>query len=643
MNRTLISLAILKANWDVRKHDYIDNFVCLLGALLNRRKHEELKVETTKQEMLEEFGLDIPHYAMLTIMNRAAKRSLLNRENKLFYVNNQELPKYDREFAKADIERKFDCLCSAISSFGKNRYEIEPTREEIENAVIDFLKHYDLDILFAAKKNSVLPNLQSTIKLKHLISAFAIDASKNDLISYNMLVDLSIANALACSVLYSDTNTYTGKLRKLNLYIDTPLVMALLGFNGSFRQDAFIELLHTLQEENANLYILDTTKIETHNILTETFKSLDAGNIKWEHASTALRRCRDLGWTASDVEAKIVELDKLLSDFNIEECEVNTYLRDKAYQIDEDALKAKIVETYEKRGDNFVLTQRLESTIDRDVKVLSDVYRFRQGHRSRTLKECKELFVTSNTSLALASRLFELSENNDSTVIPSCLTDALVSTIIWIQSPQKVRSLNEKQFIANCYAYNEPSEQLVTRYLAEVEKMKSGGKITLDQYYLLRSHRVAMNLLEEKTLGDPDSINGETIDEIIFGIESAIKGKSAKELEEERQRHQDTKAILEQSEKTNRLISETISSKAQKVACVIGWILFGILTLIILIILGIAAFSECIAQPWGRSLTIGLGVVLTVLNLATGFNIWGVRTIVVKWLSLRINEWLIKK
>ena len=162
MNRTLISLAILKANWDVRKQDYIDNFVYLLGALLNRRKHEELKVEATKQEMLEVFGLDIPHYAMLTIMNRAAKRGLLNRENKLFYVNNQKLPEYDREFAKAEIERKFDCLCSAISSYGKNRYEIEPTREEIENAVIDFLKHYDLDILFAAKKNSVLPNLQST-------------------------------------------------------------------------------------------------------------------------------------------------------------------------------------------------------------------------------------------------------------------------------------------------------------------------------------------------------------------------------------------------------------------------------------------------------------------------------------------------
>ena len=491
---------------------------------------------------------------------------------------------------------------------------------------------------------SILPKVESTRKLKYLISAFTIYAHESEPILFRFLLDVSIGHALSGAILYSEMNSFSGKLKDLNIYIDTPLVFGLLGLSGDFKQKALIELIKILKEEKVNVFILETTRSEVDSILADCHLWLEKGNYDLEKSSKILRFCHRNGITASDIEGKILTLDDIFESFEIEQTVVPDHITNKEFQIDEVDLKKTIIRTY--RGiipDFNPKDYNKDATIERDVKVLSGIYRFRQGYKPKTIKDSKDLFITSNTALAFASRIFETKENGSSFTIPTCLTDIFLGTVIWLQSPQKVLNLNEKKFIADCYSSIQPTDQLIKRYMAEVEKLKDNSKISKDEYYLLRTHRASINLLETKTMGDPEAFNGETAEEILDNIISSIKGAEAEKLDKEIEEHEKTKAELEKISSDKARLEGNIGQKANRIALLLGKIAFWIFTILTAIALAINFFPAYF-NP-NKVLKIVLWVfigVMTLFNLSTGFNIIGFRDKLIIRIESKILNWLQK-
>ena len=642
MNRTLISLAILKINWENARVDYIDNFIPFLGYLLHKKGYDHLEpddLKNLKNDFKDEYGLLIPNYALLTICNRASKQrqKLLNRDSGIFYVDKNEAAKYDNSSKQKEVEEKFEAIIKRIKDFAYEQFNMTVKEDEISEAIIQFLKHHDLDILFAAHDLTVLPKVNSNAKNKYIISSYAIYAKEYEKENFDALADLAIGNALACAILYSDT-TYTGRLKNLNLYLDTPLILTMIGLSGTFKEDAFEELLNMLKADEANLKILETTRGEVDNILSNALAILEKGedDINIEKAPIAVKHCLDNGISASDLEMKIAGLDETLKNHGIGKSKVPDHMESKDFQIDEKILKQTIIDTYTTHTPDFVLTQSKDRTIDRDVKVLSGIYRFRRGFKPRTIRESKDLFVTSNTSLAYASRLYEQKQDKDPKVIPSCLTDVFIGTVLWLQSPQKVIELNEKKFIADCYAAKQPSEALIRTYMAEVEKLKQNKRINLEEYYLLRSHQTAFKLLEEKTMGDPEAITGETIGDIIARIKANIKGQAGMDLEKEKMEHQRTKGELDSQINKYNSLENKVAAKAECIAKWIGNILWGLLFLFLLCM---CIFTLMPGKYVASGLFGLLAIVqafLTALNMWSGFNFWKPRERLIEVIKKRI-------
>jgi hypothetical protein len=77
----------------------------------------------------------------------------------------------------------------------------------------------------------------------------------------------------------------------------------------------------------------------------------------------------------------------------------------------------------------------------------------RGGNKPTKLHEAGHIFITTNSSLAFASRLYELQSAEEKYFfIPAALTDVFVGTLIWLQSPSKVAEINKKRLIASCFA-----------------------------------------------------------------------------------------------------------------------------------------------------------------------------------------------
>ncbi|MFA6483580.1 MAG: hypothetical protein WCW62_13445, partial [Bacteroidales bacterium] len=76
MNRTLLSLAIIRTNWEQLGKDYIENYVPLLATLIKKKNYKEISADQIKSicsDFKDEFGLVIPSNPMLTILNRLSK------------------------------------------------------------------------------------------------------------------------------------------------------------------------------------------------------------------------------------------------------------------------------------------------------------------------------------------------------------------------------------------------------------------------------------------------------------------------------------------------------------------------------------------------------------------------------------------
>ena len=252
-------------------------------------------------------------------------------------------------------------------------------------------------------------------------------------------------------------------------------------------------------------------------------------------ASRTLMYFKDNGFTASDVEQFIAGVDKTLEKLRVEVVEKPPVSSGQAFQIDETRLQELIVQVYSDRSPHFDAVEK-DSTLYRDVKSIAAIFKLREGKRPRKLSEAEHTFVTTNSSLAYASRLYEMREEEYPYFsLPTTLTDVFVGTLIWIQSPSKV-GISEKRLIANCYAALQPNKPLLRKLVETADRLRAQGDISEDEVTILKESRVARNLLQEQTLGDPERFTDRTAIDILNETRLMIRREERAEYDEERER-----------------------------------------------------------------------------------------------------------
>lgn len=644
MNKTIASLAILKVNWDQRRKDYIENFVPFVATLICKQNYETIETNIVCQDFAREYGLSIPYHAMITILTRVKKRRLITRYKGQFVPEKDRLSEVDFSAAAKDQIAKQGKVIDEFTRFTREKYKLELTREQAEMALISFVQEHDLDVLFLnQQRTTVLPSAKPTRKQKFLLNTFIKHAYEADRDVFNFIVDIALGHILASTLLYREFDKFKGKLRSIHFYFDTGFVMRLLGTDGEERRIANIECSKILRNEGANLYVFSHTYEEIMGILETCLEWIEHPKADPTKASPALRYFLENNYRASDVERVIVNVDAVLGENGISIVEPPDPDQHRAYQIDESKLRHTIIATYREFVPSFLESER-EITVQRDIDSISATYRLRKGRTPRSIKQARHVFVTTNSGLAWATRRFELSEGGERFMMPACLTDVLVGTLVWLESPARLCPINEKKILADCSAALQPDKDLLGKYLNEVERLKSQNKIREQEYYFLRTHRIAMNLLEEKTMGDPDSFTDKTAEEVLEEVKGAIRREEEKKYVEEKEKHIKTREELVTTKEDIGLIKAGIEKRAEQISSVIGRISFGVL--LVLCICGILAqFSPGFIwqKTWLRVGLIVIVVLFGLFNVATGFNIKGFRDTVKTWIKARIIAYLTPK
>ena len=650
MNRTIFSLALLKVNWS-KGVDYIDCFLPLLISTIISSKTKTIDINDVTKfrgEILKEYGLDIPSSALITILNRAKKRGYFKTDNGIFHIVEDKINLDDNTKVRAEINRAYNYVIKSMQEFIKKNAptDISFNDEEISDGLLAFLKKHDADISFGAENLSILPKVKAPEKLKYLICWFVVDNWETNPILVNYLKDISIGHALSSLILYNEFNPFKGKLENLDIYLDTPFILSLLGINGEQRTQLSEEILSQLKNEKANIFILQTTRKEVLGNLDNCKNTLKKGN--GVSQSRSVRMCVENNIKAEDIEQIIADFSFKLEKYGIAENQVPDY-EDYELVINENELFDTIIESYEKvnRGEKKTrnletikksLPDYIEQTIQRDVKVLSGIYRFRKGKIPVSIKEAEAIFVTTSSALAFASRVYENKLNKRINTIPTCFTDIFLSTLIWVQNPILADKINEKRILSDCYAGMSPSEELVKQYENELKKLKEKGRINDTTYLGLRTHHVALKMLSTKTLGDPELFTGESTAQLVNQfLDRMTEDERNKRLavESENKNLQSQKRELERTieDRQNR-----INLKATRMGTKFGNFAVGIFYILIVasLVISILSFVYPMVSKPLQIISFLVFTILTILGFTHQFSANSIKKPVINYVKKKV-------
>lgn len=583
LSRTVVSLAILKANWDFQRHDFVDNFIPFFVHLIRLKEYKVIKIEEVQRDFASEFGLLLSYHAAISISNKAIKKGVLKKEA------GEYKPIFDRikqnNFSKVsgELDRKLNNIVDLFIKFAEKEHAVILGKDKAELALLSFLKQHDASLLFAAEKSSLLPSIKSKKSDIYLISDFIKHAYESNATAFNFLLDVSVGHIMASTILYEDFSNYVCNFKGMRCYLDTAIILRLIGAEGRERQKPYEEFIKSLLSVGAKIFVFEHTYDETTEILENCLKWIDNPQFDPTHAGKTLLYFTSSSYTVSDVEDFIVRVPEKLKSFSIERVSKPSYNTLKSFQIDEDSLKAHIIQKYKEGNPNLDEYEK-EGAIQRDIDTIASIYRLRGNKVPKSLKDASHVFVTTNSGLARAAGLYKR-EVSSSLAIPACLTDVFVGTIIWLEKPKKFIEINTKRLVSEAYAALLPNEQLIRTYLLEIKKLKQRDDITDKEYFLLRSSRVALNLLESHTLNDPESFNENMPHEILKEIEENIRLQESQRYEEDRLKHESTEKELNNMKDDLRItklkLAEhkgRIEKTAHKLSRSIAYILFSLLS-----------------------------------------------------------------
>ncbi|TET22060.1 MAG: hypothetical protein E3J71_07650 [Candidatus Stahlbacteria bacterium] len=612
MNKTIVSLALLKCNWDRFRKDHLENFMPFLATLINKKAYNVIDSAEICKDFEAEYGLRIPQFAMVSILNRARKRELIRKEERQFIPEPEKVKELDFSIAANTQRRQQEKVLKAFVSFAWKKYSMKKTVEDASRILLSFLKNRDSKILSATCEESALPTVTSVKTEKYLMYSFieAIRNSEPKLFKY--IVDIAIGHVLASALLYREFKKYEGKLKGLNLYLDTTMVIRLLGYEGKEIQEAYLELAEIIASEGAKFFVFEHTYDEIRAALTEDLQRIQSRNINLAKAKPSLKFFVQNGYKPSDIESIIVNLRSVFLQHKIRIAPMPDLDRFHAYQINEEELRSIIVKIYTDRNPNFN-QEESRNTINRDIDSIGHIYKLRRGHKTGNINDVGSLFVTSNVSLALASSVFDETITGDSSHIPPCLNDVFVGTLVWLRTPAKVYSVNEKRLIAECCAALQPSDELIDMFNKEVKKLKRAGTITDNDYYALRTHRVAMNLLAEKTMGDPRNFTQKTAEEVLQEIKKEEYEKYLIEAKEHQRTKEEKKGIGDNV----KMRADQIAKVITEIIVALSFIAFGASTVL-------QFFPNIITWTWLLRCVFALtSLLLGGFSISAQFNILG--------------------
>lgn len=518
--RVLTSLALIQVNWDSGRVSHLDNFVPFAVESMVRSGNVRFTAAQCRECILTEFGIEFPLGVVSALLRRCREASWgATAAGGDFELSEAAKDSFGYFKEKEErLARQQSSLAQSLLAFGEERFQLGWELVDAEAALLDYVAANGsglLDSALRGRKRS--EGLDRDASAERVVVASWIDeqlASAPEKFDY--LIDLVKGSMLATSLFVDGGLESTRRFAQTSLYLDTAVVLRALGLEGPERRDAALDALRLAKSQGADLRVLEATVREARGVVTSAAQH--AGRALSENARAVDVHAQHVGWTRSDLEIRSerLELDLERLDVLVRPSPVP----DPALTVDETALEDLLTST--------VAYGHGARALRHDLDALTAIHRRRRGAAGDRLENSRAVFITANASLAQVARRFP--DFRDGSWPRAMLLDDL-TTILWAKQPLAAPELPRHRVAAACASVLAPDPQLWHKYLDEVDRLRSRGEITDEDVALLRYRQESQRALVIETLGQPSSVDSDTVHTVLENVQAVIRAPIEGQLE----------------------------------------------------------------------------------------------------------------
>lgn len=519
----LTSLAILNVNWE-KGRDYLSNFVPFVSECIRTAPQPEVSVPVLQRVIFERFGLKIPQGVLDTVLKLVHRQGHIKYVQGVYVRNEQALRDLGFLDLRTEVLRKQKAVLDKLVEFCKGRYGTEWTEDQAEQALLGYLHDNSLSV-FASTTGGV-PAIPSPPEVPHadfLVKAFIVDLESRDPAGFAYLETIVKGSMLADVLMFPNPRMPIRPLSRVKVFFDTRFLLRALGYEGPSMQAPCRELINLLYMQNADLRCFKHTLDEVHGVLQGAASALRQPDGIRESYGESLEYFIREKYTAGDVELAIARLVGSLDSLNV--LVEPKPLHSRALEVDEEGLESILQKDvgYHKR-----------EALIHDLDCLTSIYRLRGGRSCSRIELCDAIFATTNSALIRASDHFFKEELGETSAVPCCILDRVLTTVVWLANPLRAPELPRRRIIADCYAALNPSGKLWDLYIKEVRRLETAGNISESDVHLLRFSIGAREALMGMTLGDPNAFTAGSVEEVLERACAEARAETENELYKER-------------------------------------------------------------------------------------------------------------
>ncbi len=511
------------------------------------KKIELIDENRIAEEFLNRYSINVSTSFVRQVLGIGVEnKSIVKKAGK--YVPDKVLLK-DFKTDESEFEKNWKYLKNEYKQYCKNNQSEEYNDDEFERAIFLLIDSYNIKNVI---DSDWIINDNSDSKQYHWYSFLKQLANSNEKL-FDFVVYLSASNAYKEALFFATEDSIKDdKWKSLNVYLDSPMVFALLGMDSEERTNSYLQLVKDMQCKGCKVCILDNNYEEVKGIIVRASGWATSTAFDISKANKVAKYFHDSGMSKADINEYCEELESKLNELGISIKTTKYDPYSNSFQEDENQLNEMVKQKYSQ--DNMVISLEKQQSIDCDVKSIVMIYRERSGKVSTLIQECYHIMLTLNGALANVCKEYERKKSLNAGHIPACISADLFGAIIWLNSPITNVEYQKKKILADCFSALKPNKLLLSKYVESLESAHKSGEIDEKRYLFLRSHSVAVDALMNVTKGDYARFDDRTYLEVYEEIQAIANSK----LQEEKNKHEETKSELEKTKEENKNISDSL-------------------------------------------------------------------------------------
>ena len=512
-------------------NNILDTYFSFIANIIYEERLTFVEDTVVATKLRERYKIDFPLSIIRQVLGVGVQNNCFIEDHGKYSVSIEKLVPFC--FNETDFNSKWNYLIDEFSTYCCEK-GIEFSSVDMGESVLNILDNTDEKILAGEKiedHNGISP-------IEFAWYSFTKEQGEKLTDLYSFIAALSASNITKQALFFMGENgaNYSG----LNVYLDSPIIFALLGMDESSRTESYKTLVADMLKANCNVHVLDHNFQEIDSIIARAATWATSTQYDLKIANNAARYFHDSQMNEAEISEFCSNIETRLNELGITVKETNYDVFQDKFQEDESFLFDMIKTRYTERG--YELSPEKEKTIQVDVRSIIMIYRERKGQVATRLQDTKHIMLTSNNAIANVSKKYESNRSLQAGHIPACISADLFGAVLWLNSPVKMLEYQKQKLLADCYAFLKPDKFLLDKYIKSLEEAKAAEEIDEKKFLFLRTHKVVLDSLMDVTKGDYARFNSKTYLEVY----EDIREKSLKQYREEAAAHELTREELKE-------------------------------------------------------------------------------------------------